>query len=140
MREFTGNPAAHARIFVSEAQLVPAHETVRLPPSRFALRWPGKPDTTTTASDRIRSQRMKVLVIDVGGTHVKLQSTGHRAVVKIPSGPHMTPKQMVRMVQNAVDGWEYDVVSIGYPGPVVRGQPQREPKNLGGGWVRFNFQ
>ena len=82
---------------------------------------------------------MKVLVIDVGGTHVKLQSTGHRVVVKIPSGPHMTPKQMVRMVQNAVDGWEYDVVSIGYPGPVVRGQPQREPKNLGRGWVRFNF-
>ena len=83
---------------------------------------------------------MKVLVIDVGGTHVKIQATGRRTIVKIPSGPDMTPTQMIRVVQQAVEGWDYDAVSIGLPAPVVHGKPAHEPKNLGPGWVGFNFR
>lgn len=81
----------------------------------------------------------KVLVIDVGGTNVKLFLTGHPGRVKIPSGPDFTPRQMVREVGEATAGWKYDVITIGYPGPIVRGKVAREPKNLGHGWVRFNF-
>jgi hypothetical protein len=81
----------------------------------------------------------KVLVIDIGGSNVKLFATGRRGRVKVPSGPALTPRQMVAEVRTATDGWEYDVVTIGYPGPVVRGRIAREPVNLGGGWTRFNF-
>ena len=60
---------------------------------------------------------MRILAIDVGGTHVKVLSTGRTTSVKIPSGPKMTPRQMVTQVRKATAGWKYDVVSIGYPGP-----------------------
>ena len=83
---------------------------------------------------------MKVLVIDVGGTSIKAIATGHRTRVRIPSGPTLTPEEMVRQVQEAAAGWEYDVISIGYPGPVKDGKPAKEPKNLGRGWVGFNFE
>ena len=83
---------------------------------------------------------MKILVIDVGGTHVKVIASGRRARVKFASGPKMTPRQMVAGVLAATAGWQYDVVSIGYPGPVLHDQPMREPHNLGPGWVGFNFQ
>src|SRR5258708_5986533 len=83
---------------------------------------------------------MKILVIDVGGTHVKVIASGRRARIKFASGPKMTPRQMVAGVLAATAGWQYDVVSIGYPGPVLHDQPMREPHNLGGGWVGFNFQ
>jgi len=82
----------------------------------------------------------KVLVIDVGGTHVKVLATGHKNEIKIASGPKMTAADMIRAVKNATAGWEYNAVSIGYPGPVVHGRPLLEPHNLGGGWVRFNFE
>ena len=82
----------------------------------------------------------KVLVIDVGGTHVKVLATGRRAVVKIPSGPDLTPRTMVEGVLATTKGWKFDAVSIGYPGPVVRGKIAREPRNLGNGWVRFDFE
>lgn len=81
----------------------------------------------------------KVLVVDIGGTHVKALTTGRRTIAKVPSGPDLTPRQMVDAVLGATKGWSYDVVSIGYPGPVVRGRIAAEPKNLGNGWVRFNF-
>jgi predicted NBD/HSP70 family sugar kinase len=81
----------------------------------------------------------KVLVIDIGGTTVKLFLTGHRERVKVPSGPTLTPRQMVREIGEATAGWDYDVVTIGYPGAIVRGRIAREPINLGKGWVRFNF-
>jgi polyphosphate glucokinase len=83
---------------------------------------------------------MKILVIDVGGTHVKVTATGHRTRVKFISGPKMTARQMVAGVCAATAGWKYDAVSIGYPGPVLRNQPVREPFNLGGGWVGFDFK
>lgn len=82
----------------------------------------------------------KVLVIDVGGTHVKVYVPGHRTPIKIESGPAMTPKKMLAAVRKVVAGPRYDVVSIGYPGPVVHGKPLHDPYNLGPGWVGFNFE
>lgn len=82
---------------------------------------------------------MKVLVIDVGGTHVKILATGQQEVRKMDSGPTLTPRQMVAGVKALAKGWKYDRVSIGYPGVVVRNQVRYEPHNLGKGWVGFDF-
>jgi polyphosphate glucokinase len=82
----------------------------------------------------------KVLVIDVGGTNIKLLATGQKEARKLPSGPEMTAESMVRVVKKAAKDWNYDVVSIGYPGPVVHGRPLREPHNLAPGWVNFDFE
>ena len=82
---------------------------------------------------------MKILVIDVGGTHVKVLATGHDEPQKIVSGAKLTPKRMVKEVKKATEGWEYEVVSIGYPGFVFRGRPICDPANLGSGWVGFDF-
>ncbi len=81
----------------------------------------------------------KILVLDVGGTSVKALVTGHSERRKFESGPDLTPKDFVSKVQKLVEDWTYDVVSIGYPGPVVRGRPISEPHNLGPGWVGFDF-
>jgi len=83
---------------------------------------------------------LKVLVIDVGGTHIKALISGMKTPVKIDSGPSFTALDMVRDVKAALKNRAYDAVSIGYPGPVVHGHPIREPYNLGGGWVGFNFR
>jgi polyphosphate glucokinase len=83
---------------------------------------------------------MNVLVVDVGGTNVKVTASGREQTVKIPSGPKMTAQQMVNAVLRAAKGWKYDVVSIGYPGPVIHGKALAEPRNLGGGWMGFNFK
>ena len=83
---------------------------------------------------------MKILVIDVGGSHIKALATGHKVPVKIPSGPKLTAKEMARSIRKAVAGWKYSAVSVGYPGPVMHGKPVSEPKNLGPGWVGFNFR
>jgi predicted NBD/HSP70 family sugar kinase len=82
----------------------------------------------------------KVLVVDVGGTNVKLLATGQKEPRKYPSGPTMTPRKMVRLVKKSVSDWKFDCISIGYPGPIINGHPLREPHNLGSGWVGFNFQ
>jgi len=81
-----------------------------------------------------------ILVIDVGGTNVKVLATGQKDPIKIPSGPKMTPKKMVKEVRAATAGWKYAAVSVGYPGPVVHGHPLTEPHNLGGGWVGYDFK
>jgi predicted NBD/HSP70 family sugar kinase len=83
---------------------------------------------------------MRILVIDVGGTHVKVVATGHKQRIEFPSGPKMTPAKMVAAVRAATAGWKYDVVSMGYPGPVAHGRPLGEPHNLGHGWVGFDFK
>jgi polyphosphate glucokinase len=83
---------------------------------------------------------MKVLVIDVGGTHVKILASGQRDHRQFLSGPEMTAKQMVSRVKRTAKDWSYDVISLGYPGPVLHGHPVAEPHNLGRGWVGFNFQ
>jgi polyphosphate glucokinase len=83
---------------------------------------------------------MNVLVVDVGGTHVKILATGQKEPCKLASGPALTAQQMVSEVRKAARKWSYDVVSIGYPGPVMRNRPIAEPHNLGRGWVGFDFE
>jgi len=83
---------------------------------------------------------MKVLVIDIGGTHIKLASTDNPVPVKILSGPSMTAKQMVEDVLSTTTDWQYDAISIGYPGPVTHDRPLAEPHNLATGWVGFPYQ
>jgi polyphosphate glucokinase len=83
---------------------------------------------------------MNILVIDVGGQHVKILLTGETARRAFESGPNMTAQKMVEGVRESAQGWSFAVVSLGYPGPVVRGRPVSEPKNLGSGWVGFEFE
>jgi polyphosphate glucokinase len=83
---------------------------------------------------------MAILVLDVGGTNVKISIGGRLPLVRIPSGPKLTPVRMVAEVKRVIAGRIFDAVSIGYPGPVVDGQPTGEPKNLAGGWVRFDYK
>jgi polyphosphate glucokinase len=81
----------------------------------------------------------RVLVIDVGGTHVKLLASGQTEPLKIPSDRTLTPVKMVRTVKKAVCDWRFDRITLGYPGPIINGHPLREPHNLGRGWVGFDF-
>jgi len=83
---------------------------------------------------------MNVLVIDVGGTHVKVLVAGESEPRKFASGPRLTARQMVAGVQKITADWKYDAVSIGFPGPVLRNRPVAEPRNLGKGWFGFNFR
>ncbi len=83
---------------------------------------------------------MKILVIDVGGTHLKVSSTDIRVPIKIPSGPSMDAAQMTEQVLAATTKWQYDAVSIGYPGPVAHDRPLAEPHNLAAGWIDFPYQ
>jgi polyphosphate glucokinase len=82
---------------------------------------------------------MKVLVIDVGGTHVKILASGQTEERRVDSGPKMSAAQMVREVRALAQGWAFDAVSIGYPGAVRHGVPAAEPHNLGKGWVGFDY-
>jgi polyphosphate glucokinase len=83
---------------------------------------------------------IKVLAIDIGGTHVKVLATGQKIRREVASGKHMTPKRMVSDVLKLAADWEYEAISIGYPGPVVQNGPALDPWNLGKGWVGFNFK
>src|SRR5213083_1865536 len=83
---------------------------------------------------------MRILVIDVGGTHVKVLASGQRTRREVESGPSMTPGRMVTAVKRLTADWKYDVVSIGYPGPVLHGRPVAEPHNLGKGWLGFDYE
>lgn len=82
---------------------------------------------------------MKVLVIDIGGTHVKILASGHRQSREFPSGSTLTPQKMVDGVKELAADWKYEVVSIGYPGALLNGRPVAEPHNLGRGWVGFDY-
>ena len=83
---------------------------------------------------------MKVLMIDVGGTNVKLMASGHEGRRKVPSGKELTGKLMVKEVLKATEDWSYDAVSIGFPSLVMDGRPVREPLNLGGGWLKLDYE
>jgi polyphosphate glucokinase len=96
---------------------------------------PDKTQTKPTSG----SASPKVLVVDVGGTNVKMRMKGQKEPTKIPSGPTMTSKKAVEIVKQNTKGWDYDRISLGYPGPIINGRPLREPHNLGGGWVGFDF-
>jgi polyphosphate glucokinase len=82
---------------------------------------------------------MSILVIDVGGTNVKMKVSSQDEIRKFPSGHEMTPSAMVAGIREATHDWTYDQVSIGYPGPVVKDRILLEPVNLGRGWVGFDF-
>jgi len=86
-----------------------------------------------------KTKSPKVLVLDVGGTNVKMLATGQKEPTKFPSGPKMTAASMVKQVKAATKDWDYSCISLGYPGPIINGRPLREPHNLGGGWMKFDF-
>jgi polyphosphate glucokinase len=81
-----------------------------------------------------------VLAVDVGGTHVKILATGKKEKREVESGPSMTAEQMVAAVKKLAQGWKFQAISIGYPGPVLHNRPVAEPRNLGAGWMGFNFE
>ena len=81
----------------------------------------------------------KILTVDIGGTSVKILATGRDEPRSFPSGPTMTPAQMVAGVKGLAKDWEYEVVSIGYPGRVKQGKIVAEPRNLSAGWIGFDF-
>jgi polyphosphate glucokinase len=83
---------------------------------------------------------MNALVIDIGGTHVKILATGQKQFREFPSGPTLSAKQMVGGVKKLARDWKYDVLAIGYPGLVVKNRPLAQPYNLGRGWIGFNFK
>jgi polyphosphate glucokinase len=82
---------------------------------------------------------MKVLVVDVGGTHVKVLVSGQKEARRFDSGPGLVPTRMISEIRKIAADWNYDAVSIGYPGPVLHNRPVAEPYNLGQGWVGFHF-
>jgi polyphosphate glucokinase len=87
----------------------------------------------------MKNSALKILAIDVGGTHVKILASGRKQKREIVSGPKMTARQMVARVKKLAQGWAYDVVSVGFPGPVLHNRPVAEPRNLGPGWMGFDF-
>jgi len=103
---------------------------MRRPPSRILAR---------RANDGRSPVRMKVLVIDVGGTHVKILATGRTRRREFVSGPGLTPAGMVARVERLAAGWTFDRVAIGYPGAVRHDRPIAEPHNLAPGWVGFDY-
>jgi polyphosphate glucokinase len=82
---------------------------------------------------------MNVLVIDIGGQHVKVLATGHTEPRRMDSGPNLNATDMVKGVKDMTSDWTYDVVSIGYPGQVVHNMPAHDPVNLGPGWIGFDY-
>ena len=87
-----------------------------------------------------KARKPVVLVIDVGGSKIKLRKSDSPHTVKFESGPKMTPSEMVVQAMLLTAQWEYDVVSIGFAGPVVHGKPALDPDNLGPGWTEFDFE
>ncbi len=82
---------------------------------------------------------MKILSIDIGGTNVKIKVSDQNEVRKFPSGKELSAHQMVRGVQELAKDWSYDVVTVGYPGPVARDKILKEPVNLGKAWTEIDF-
>jgi predicted NBD/HSP70 family sugar kinase len=83
---------------------------------------------------------MAILVIDVGGTHIKFRLQDNEELRKVPSGSQLTPHEMIEKVRETTGDWNYDHATIGFPAPVVEGRIQKEPVNLGPGWVGFDFE
>jgi polyphosphate glucokinase len=83
---------------------------------------------------------MNVLAVDIGGTHVKILATGQKEHREFVSGPKLTAAMMAAGVRHLAKDWNYDAVSIGYPGPVCHNRPIAEPCNLGKGWVAFDYR
>jgi polyphosphate glucokinase len=97
-------------------------------------------DQKLQTKSALPAKSLKILVVDVGGTNVKMRTAGQKEALKIPSGPTLTAGNAVKVVKAATRGWDFERISLGYPGPIINGRPLREPHNLGGGWVGFDFQ
>jgi len=82
----------------------------------------------------------RILVVDVGGSHVKVLATGESERRRFPSSPELTPEEMAQGVVEVTADWKYDVISVGIPTPIRNGRPAREPVNLGTGWVEFDYE
>ena len=83
--------------------------------------------------------KKKILVVDIGGTHVKLLMA-RRSHRQLDSGPKMGPQELVTKIKESTREWKFDAISIGFPAPVRDGRIARNPKHLGKGWAGFNFQ
>jgi len=94
---------------------------------------------TAAHATHSNGRRLRILVIDIGGTHVKLELSMPRLRRAFGSGSKMTATQMVAKIKELTSGWTYQVISIGYPGPVAGNRPITEPHNLGSGWAGFDF-
>jgi len=101
---------------------------------------PKKAAPAPKAPAKKAAPKQNILVIDIGGTNLKIIDSNHTDPVKIPSGTTMTAKRMVDETKNATQGWGYTCVSMGYPGPVRRNKIMQEPHNLGPGWVDMDFE
>ncbi len=108
---------------------------------RSGARGPGasRLDVRSTAPRHAIRRDARILAVDVGGTHVKVLASGAREPRMADSGPELTPRQMVRTVRKLASDWRYEVVAMGYPGVVWHGRPFVEPRNLGAGWVKFDY-
>lgn len=113
----------------------------RRPESKVRVRnGSATPGPATNHQNRPGNKVQSVLVIDIGGTNVKVLATGQNQRRKFESGPNLKPKLLVSKVRELVADWKYDVISVGYPGRVLENRPVSDPRNLGAGWVGFDFQ
>src|SRR3989440_4145787 len=85
-------------------------------------------------------KKKRVLVIDVGGSHVKLLISRNGKRKKFDSGKDLAPRQMVAATKKEVGDWKFDAIAIGFPAPIYRGRIMQDPKNLGKGWIGFDFR
>lgn len=90
--------------------------------------------------DRMKKSNQKILVIDIGGSNVKILATGQPERIKIPSGSEFTPDQLIPLIEEHAANWEYDVITMGYPGVVKHNKIMSEPVNMGKGWTDFDFE
>jgi polyphosphate glucokinase len=104
------------------------------------ITWNGLMEVLVSKSTNLGARTVNVLVIDVGGCRVKVFATGEAGPRRFASGPKLTPAEMVDGVKKVARGWKYDVVAIGYPGVVLHGRPIAEPRNLGKGWIHFDYE
>jgi len=104
------------------------------------ITWNGLMEVLVSKSTNLGARTVNVLVIDVGGCRVKVFATGEAGPRRFASGPKLTPEEMVDGVKKVARGWKYDVVAIGYPGVVLHGRPIAEPRNLGKGWIHFDYE
>jgi polyphosphate glucokinase len=98
-----------------------------------------KPPKPAPRSQRSTRSTRRILVVDAGGSHVKLMVSGSKERIKFASGPRFTPRQLMAGIRKYAGHWQYDAVSLGLPFPIVRDKAAREPNNLGRGWTKFDF-
>ena len=87
----------------------------------------------------MEKKKKKILVIDIGGSNVKILATGAEERIKIPSGADFKPEEMVELVKENASQWDYDMITMGFPGMVKENKIVSEPVNLGEGWNKFDF-